>query len=308
MTSQPICKSCGQPIYGAYVAALGEAWHPEHFICAHCQRPISDKEYYRHQGVVFHITCFQQHIADRCACCGKPLLGPYLVDQWGTKFCTAHRDELLACRFCGRLISPRQQGRRTLNGEEIRCPICRSSAIEAIAQARPLFANLVQWVNGQGLWFNDLSLLIELRNRTQLAQFLREPGDTRALGATLHSTITQNGTLVRCEVRGVAILRGLPRTLFEGVTVHELGHAWLAVHGVVGLPPWSEEGFCEALAFRFYYEQRTAESRFYLSLIENSVDPIYGEGFRRVRAIARQCSWRTLLDTLLARKELPNIH
>jgi hypothetical protein len=174
---------------------------------------------------------------------------------------------------------------------------------------------LVQWVNSQGLMYNNLNLRIELRNRAQLAQFLREPGDTQSLGATLHTTYTENGRVVRTEVNGVTILRGLPATLFQGVTVHELGHAWLAVHSVTGLPRWAEEGFCELLAYRFLIQIATlalskaegVESRYHATNIERQTDPVYGEGFRRVHALAEASSFQHLIEALRMTKQLPTV-
>jgi len=263
--------------------------------------------FYKHQGAPYHKDCYRQTVASRCGLCGKPLMGSYLVDHWGTKFCPTHEGQYPPCRFCGRLVPPRHQGNSTSLAEGVRCPICRSSAIQAVKQARPIFARLVRWINGQGLWYNNLNLRIELRNRAQLAQFLREPGDTHALGATLQTTYTQNGRVVRTKVEGVAILRGLPATLFHGVTVHELGHAWLAVHSVTGLPRWAEEGFCELLAYRCYTQMATGESHYYAMSIERNTDPVYGDGFQHMRALAEHAGFTRLVEALSTTKQLPTI-
>ena len=93
-----------------------------------------------------------------------------------------------------------------------------------------------------------------------------------SLGVTSHSVHTINGRVTRIEVDGISVLRGLPSILFQGVTVHELGHAWLAVQGVQGLPSWAEEGFCELLAYRFYKELNTPESRYHVESIEKNTN------------------------------------
>jgi hypothetical protein len=165
----------------------------------------------------------------------------------------------------------------------------------------------VQWVNRQGLWYNDLELHIELRDRAQMTKFLRESRDTRSLGAILHTTYTKNGRLVRTEVDGVAILRGLPNILFQGVTVHELGHAWLVVHSVTDLPPWAVEGFCELLAYRFYQGILTDEGRYHAQCIEQSTDPVYGDGFRRLHSLVQAVGFQHLIEVLTTTKQLPTI-
>lgn len=305
MVVKPICKGCGQPICGTYVTALGATWHVEHLRCEICGQPIGNEGFYECQGRPLHPRCYCLHVAAHCAYCGRPLTSQYLVDYWGTKFCPEHQGQYPACRFCGRLVPPRHQASEAGRKEGTCCPICRARAIDSIAQARPIFARLVKWVNDQGLMYNGLQLRIELRNRAQLAQILRQAEDTRTMGATLSVARIENDRIVSRTILGVAILRGLPFTLFQGVTVHELGHAWLAVHGVETLQGWAEEGFCEFLAHRYYTELPNAESHYHAMSIEQSPDPVYGDGFRSLRSCAETIGFQRLLETLCVAKRLP---
>ncbi|HLG75302.1 MAG TPA: protein DA1 [Ktedonobacteraceae bacterium] len=302
MLAQPVCKGCGRPIYGHYLTALGATWHPEHFVCAACGRPITAASFQMHQGAPYHVECYNQRIAPRCAYCGKPLVGEYLVDHRGTRYCKEHQGQYPTCSFCGRLVPPHDQER---GAESIRCAVCRSSAIEDAEVARPIFRSLIQWVGSQGLRYNNLPLTLELCGRAKLAQYLQEHNQTHSLGATMSSAYMQNGRLVRREITGVAVLIGLPETLFRGVTIHELGHVWLIVHGIVQLPTWAEEGFCELLTYRYYGSLQTAESRYHAEGIERNADPVYGEGFRRMRALAEKMGWSRFIETLQTTKRLP---
>ena len=111
--------------------------------------------------------------------------------------------------------------------------------------------------------------------------------------------------MLRSEVRGVAVLLGLPATLFRGVTIHELGHVWLVVQGLYQLPPRSEEGFCELLSHRYYQQLNTPESIYHARAIEHNSDPIYGDGFRYVHKLAGKYSFPRLLEVLQTTKKLP---
>jgi LIM domain/Protein DA1 len=301
-----ICKGCAGPITSSYVEGLGSVWHPEHFTCVGCGSPIAAGGYYTHGGQPYHAACYASSIVPRCGCCGKPLLGAYLLDYWGVRYCTEHQDKAPQCRYCGRLLpqSTQTDSRAPTYATSTRCAVCHAAAVDVLAQAQPLFARCVRWINNEGLRFNNLDLRIELRNQTQLAAFLGRPGESRILGATLHDIHTRGGQVVATNVKGVAILRGLPSPLFEGVTVHELGHAWLAVHIVTELPSWAEEGFCELIAHRLYSRMATKESQFYLESIEKNPDPIYGAGFSRMHSIAQQMGFPQLLDMLRSRKGL----
>ncbi len=307
MTSQPICKQCGQPIGGSYITTLGATWHPEHFLCAACHQPIGNARFNLHEGAPYHPECYRQQVAPRCAYCGKPLMGEYLVDHWGTKYCKEHQRQYPACSFCGRLVPPQQQEPGVKSSGSVRCPVCRASAIETADQAQPVFSHLKRWVNGQGLMYNNLPLTLVLRDQSRLSELLKGHAEPHALGVTLSTTHTQNRQVIRTEVSGVAILEGLPTTLFQGVTIHELGHVWLIVHDVKGLPSWAEEGFCELLSYRYYTQLNTSEGRYYATGIEHNPHPVYGEGFRRVRAVADYMGFRRFVETMQRTKRLPSV-
>ncbi|GCE11560.1 protein DA1 [Tengunoibacter tsumagoiensis] len=331
----PICKQCGQPIQGRYITALNATWHPQHFVCAACQRPFEGESFMVHNDAPYHQTCYQNTILPRCAACGqplsgkyvidprtnssyhescyqntvvprctycnKPLMGEFLVDQWGNKFCQEHKQQFPACQFCGRLIPPAQQE----HGSDLqRCQICRSTAIEEISIARPLFGQVVRWMNGQGLLYHNQPISLELCDRVKLSERLKERHDPHSLGVTMSTTYTRNGQYLKTDIDGVSVLHGMPSVLFQGVTAHELGHVWLIVHEVRGLPSWAEEGFCELLAYRYYGGQSGAESAYFAKNIEQNRDPVYGDGFRRVKAIADREGFARFLSNLQTTKKM----
>ncbi len=331
---RPVCAGCGQPVAGEYIKALGAVWHPKHFVCAGCHRPIGSDSFLSHNnapyhkecynqfvaprctycgkpllgkfqlynGVPYHAECYSQFVAPRCAYCGKPLVSRFLIDHWGTKFCQEHQQQYPSCAYCGRLVAPQQQER---GAETVRCPTCRADAVETIEEAKPLYARVVHWASSQGLTYNNLPLKLELCDRTKLAQLLHERSSTHSLGVTMSTTYTENGRIVRTAVSGVAILHGLPAPLFQGVTMHELGHVWLVVHGVRNLPAWAEEGFCELLAYRYYQYLNTPEAHYHASSIEKNPDPAYGDGFRRLHALEEKYGFARLLTVLDTTKQLP---
>ncbi|MFL5624600.1 MAG: LIM domain-containing protein [Ktedonobacteraceae bacterium] len=113
MSTQPICKGCGQLINERYVLALSALWHPEHFLRSGCNRPMNSAAFYEHQGRSYHQQFYLKQIASRCAYCGKPLVSKYVKDSWGTKFCAEHTSEYPGCQFCGQLVPQRDQASNT---------------------------------------------------------------------------------------------------------------------------------------------------------------------------------------------------
>lgn len=333
----PRCKYCGQPVWGEYIIALDAHWHPEHFLCAGCGQPLGTgnyllgqgqpyhKEcyvayqaprcahcgqgivgaYMQHDGRSYHNTCFRENVAPRCVYCQKPLLGRYLIDAWGDKFCPEHENQYPHCSFCSRLIPPAQQTPGWQEYESLRCLVCRATAIDTAEQAQPLFSQCKQWIGQQGFRFNQLPLSLKLCERTKLLTLFGGRSENHPLGVTLTSTRVQDGRVIESRVEGVAVLQGMPALLFAGVVLHELGHVWLTVHGIESLPQWAEEGFCQLLSHRYYAGLGTLEARQRVTSLENETDPIYGDGFRHVRALSDQMGFERFVEALRVTKRLP---
>jgi hypothetical protein len=311
MAMSRVCKCCGKPLAGSYISALGADWHPDHFLCAACHLPIREASFTVHDGQPYHPQCYVERVLPRCAYCNAPLVGEYLVDGWGTKFCARHRQEYPACDFCGRLIPPSQQERGDpLAIQSKRCAVCRSRAIESWPSARPLYEEVTNWVKAQLPGFPAATFKLELCDRATLNRYISTigmspGGEIHTSGVTRSTQHFINGREVGTEVDGIAVLRGLPTPLFQGVLAHELGHAWLITQGITGLAPWLEEGLCEMLAHRYYSHLSTPEGRYYAQNIEQNPNPIYGEGFRKLRTTINRVGFLNYVTQLRANKHPP---
>lgn len=303
----PLCNYCGRPVWGNYISAMGTTWHPEHFLCAGCGRPLKDAEFQIAEGKPYHMACYMNYKAPRCVYCHKPLPGTYLIGPWGDKYCPEHEEQYPHCSFCSRLIPPQQQTPGWDAYGSSRCPVCRSTAIDAIEQGQPLFQQCKQWIGQQGFRFNQLPLRLDLWDRATLISRLQDRGINHPLGVTLSSRQTRNGYLISSNIEGVAVLQGMPATLFAGVVLHELGHVWLTVHRIETLPGWAEEGFCQLLSHRYYSDLNTPEARHYAQGLEQQRDPVYGDGFRSMRALSEQIGFQRLIGTLQTTKRLPGM-
>lgn len=177
------------------------------------------------------------------------------------------------------------------------------TAVDHIADARQHFQEIIRWINREGLNFNELSLKIQFQNQHDLTAFMQSPAKS-VLGAASRQKVSNRGKQVN-EVGCVAIRRGLPKPLFQGVTIHELTHVWCTVHEVVSLPEWAEEGFCELLAYRYYTQLLSPEGKFFAMNISKNPDPIYGQGFRFMKCIEDQLTFPVLIKNLIINKVLP---
>lgn len=305
MPGTPTCRRCGKLIIGQAASAFGACWHPEHFVCSGCARPIRDQSYSEVNGQPFHAACVRLRRGPRCGYCSAPLTGTFLVDYWGTQFCMAHKGQCPLCRFCSRIIPAVQAGRPGPAASEPVCNTCTQAAVTSIQHAQSLFVQDVDWLKWLGLDYLHLPLHVELCGPERMAHLMGGPGNLDTLGVTFKRMMMRNSVMSRVDVNGVALLSGLPSTLFHGVAVHELGHVWLGVQQVIGLPIWAEEGFCNALAYRRYREIGTPESTYQARALERSTDRVYGEGFRRVQVLVDKRGLHQVVTTLASSKRLP---
>lgn len=255
-----------------------------------------------------------------CAVCGKLLFGGrFAIDAWDNIFCADHRQEYSPCSTCSRLICPRLTGGGVTyaDGRQV-CNQCRRTAIDTKEQAKPYVEHIAAWLYKIGLRFKGLILKIDLKDAREIAQAqvpLLGMGDRSSptgmgkghiLGYISRGKQIYNlGLKERRLVKGVTILSGLPRELFEGVVAHELGHAWLFLGKVDNLPPWQEEGFCNLLSYILHREHPTPEANFCLRVLEEDPNPVYGDGFRRVRAIFKKHGFGESLSYTYEHRRFP---
>ncbi len=254
-----------------------------------------------------------------CTVCGKMLVaGRFGVDLWGNIYCESHRREYSQCTACSRLVCPRLTGGGvTYTDGRLICNLCRQTAVDTKEQAKPIVEKIAIWLHEIGVRFEGLILKIDLKNAHEMSQqriglLNHDNSSPTGLGqgqfmGYIVRAMEHHGKQKKRLVKGVTALSGLPRELFEGIMVHELGHAWLYLAHVDGLSPWQEEGFCNLLAYVFHKDRPTAEAKYYTKLLEQDPDPIYGEGFRQVRDIFKKHGFGEALNYTFYQQKLPKL-
>ncbi|XP_011613070.2 leupaxin [Takifugu rubripes] len=91
-----LCKKC---IVGKIITALGEVWHPEHFVCVVCKTELSSTGFFERDGRPYCNKDYHQLFSHRCAYCKGPILHNILtaLDQ------TWHPEHFF-CAHCGGLF------------------------------------------------------------------------------------------------------------------------------------------------------------------------------------------------------------
>ncbi len=230
-------------------------------------------------------------MAKRCAICRQPLLGEYIVDHWGTEICAKHEKEVIPCAYCGRLMT----NTRTRGLEDApRCSECILQAVDSPIKARLPLQSVLAWFAHRDLSLEQSEVPLELCDRRVLDGYAQS-SESKHLGITRVITERSRGRSFR-RVERIAILRGLPVALFQGVVAHELGHAWLHKNDIHNLAAKSEEGFCELLSHMFYRQATGPGAAYYARTVEENRHPVYRGGFREMQERVKRRGFAVFLS------------
>jgi len=276
------CAACGELVGGNYIEALGKVWHPEHFCCSHCHKPLPEEFMAKGENPYCH-HCYEALFLEKCAICSRPLSGTYLVNQWGEKFCSEHDGELPQCLSCQRLICPALTGGgvQYADGRWV-CSLCRKTAVDRMKEARLAFKRVLQFLASLGVDLLQRKFPLELVDRDTLLSLSRYVDKDNTFGVTSKTFVIQSGQQVDRWVKKISILRGLPWEQFTMVVAHELGHAWLCLEKIDLKDRSTEEGFCELLAYLWLEQLGTDSAKVRMAGMKKNPNRVYGRGFRRV--------------------------
>ncbi|KAM9760024.1 uncharacterized protein ACNS7B_006386 isoform 1-T1 [Menidia menidia] len=96
-----VCGACKKPIAGQVVTAMGRTWHPEHFVCTHCQEEIGSRNFFERDGQPFCERDYHSLFSPRCHYCNGPIL-----DKVVTALDKTWHPEHFFCAQCGAFFGP----------------------------------------------------------------------------------------------------------------------------------------------------------------------------------------------------------
>ncbi|KAI3368820.1 hypothetical protein L3Q82_025799 [Scortum barcoo] len=98
-TAKGHCAACNKCIVGKMITALGEVWHPEHFVCVECKMELGTVGFFERDGQPYCDKDYHQLFSPRCAYCKGAIVQKILtaLDQ------TWHPEHFF-CTHCGSLF------------------------------------------------------------------------------------------------------------------------------------------------------------------------------------------------------------
>jgi len=112
----PKCAGCKHPITDNYISSLDAQWHPGCFVCATCNQPFADGNFFEHEGQPYCETHFHALKGSLCAGCSKPISGRCITAMF-RKFHPEH----FVCSFCLKQLN---KGTFKEKGEKPYCHEC----------------------------------------------------------------------------------------------------------------------------------------------------------------------------------------
>jgi len=112
----PKCAGCSMAIIENYISSLDAQWHPNCFVCATCNQPFEDGNFFEHEGAPYCETHFAALKGSLCAGCSKPISGRCVTAMF-RKFHPEH----FVCSFCLKQLN---KGTFKEKGEKPYCHEC----------------------------------------------------------------------------------------------------------------------------------------------------------------------------------------
>lgn len=220
----------------------------------------------------------------RCDICGKyPLI--FAIDMFGHKVCFKHRKEgkIGKCYFCGSFCFTEQSVMVSRNIYS--CHHCNTNTPK-ISELGQMASYIRDYYRGCGLgelprfWVNQVKYDYLIKNR-----------DGRACLAYAQKQVDNSYE--------ICLYEGLSRMIYLSTLAHEVLHLWLWEHG---LNPADDirEGFCNLGSYMVMKQVGTQAARLRMKMYERDPDVIYGNGFRKMKAIFDKGGWSEVIESLLA--------
>ena len=282
-------------------------------VCDWCGKKIaSNASFLRSEDKNFcSEKCFNQYaesLRPQCVVCGKRFLQGYTSD--GKNYCSraclettfkecanCHRrepsgmmigDQIFLCEYCSQLPAcsccqmPLDKFAKDLGDGRSLCKECARNAIFGQSDAEKLMTELRQELADKYKMGTKHLIEFELCTKSELKKESSGDGE-RELGLYIFNRKTLtffNHPIRNRETFRILILKGLPPDFFRSVGVHELTHDWMEENLPHIEEPEIREGFSEYVSWLYSKSEKLTRIPWRM---EQNTDPVYGDGFRKVR-------------------------
>ncbi len=271
--------------------------------------------------------CFNAYVESTlpvCDVCGKRFKSGFTCD--GKNYCSracletsfhecvhCHRreprgvilgDDLFLCEYCKELPAcsscqmPLDKFAKDLGDGRTLCRSCAKEAVFSQSEAESLMSALRETLADRFKMATKHTIKFDLCTRDELKKESAGDGE-HELGLFIFNSRSLSffgRTVRKSDEYRILILRGQPPDFFRGVGAHELAHDWMQENLPHIDDPQIREGFAEFVSWAYAKSEKLDRVPWRM---EQNTDPVYGDGFRKVRDMmgdARTASeWKKIL-------------
>ncbi|PKL83829.1 MAG: hypothetical protein CVV24_02870 [Ignavibacteriae bacterium HGW-Ignavibacteriae-3] len=254
--------------------------------CAYCGKIISG-EFIIFENKKYHESCCENYVIPKCAICDKPLRGTYNIDTYGNKFHKEHSSELAKCEICSRLICQQLTGggKKYNDGRNI-CNVCFRLAVFEQYKFKQLLSSVSSRLASFGIYLDMKKVSISGVDKIFLMNKFKGSGDL-GQGYCDSQTKTQyeNNKLINTSTfHMIYVLNGVPEIVVASTIAHELMHAWIVENAKENHSEEIIEGSCNYVSYLYLKSINDPSRNDQIKNLEKNPDPVYGDGFKLVRA------------------------
>jgi hypothetical protein len=336
ISAQKICNYCQKKIESSWLEVEAKYYHPEHFVCFNCLKPIGDKIFFIQNERYYDSACFSTFISNRCDYCGKPIISEsvhydskiyhqtcynesvgahcvvctdvvleeFFVDKRGNAVCKRHKDDAFRCFACQSFLSPIFNGSwEKYDDGRIICENCLKTMIVDMRDANKLMDEVKEELSKTGIVIDKKFKLSFVSMQDLKGKFENFVADH--LGVTKYEKTHMLGGLFSFNKFEINILYGLPKSLLRSVMAHELMHVWLFTNSPQPQDQQMCEGTCQYAAYLVLQSDSTEDGSYFLEHLMEQDDKIYGQGFQNVYDYVNSVGLKPWLDYLKHNEDAP---
>ncbi len=215
-------------------------------------------------------------------------------------FSNAFRRTKIFCSSCSSIMAKESQ--YALPDGRYLCSVCRAQVISQPDQILKIKKLVINRLIDEGVRFQEKrleSVPIEIVNVNRLAQLRNQPPSITQKGLTLtRSEMTLGGKLFGSTPKmshHIYILDNLIKIEFAGTLAHEIMHVWQNENQIKLAAPQCE-GLCNLGSWLAYNTIKSSKTPYFLKVMQENPDPVYGDGFRHVYSKYQQVGWEGVLQ------------
>lgn len=309
--ARPECSVCSEAVGNRYMKGAGnrvfcskkcfEKTLPR---CAYCKK-LCKQRFVKASGKNYcSKRCAENALLERCGNCGKAVYkGKVFTYADGKSLYCLPCSNKAQCMICYR---PEKNIRKQKNGNYI-CQSCDRDIIENIVDLQKLFIEVRVFLHEKFAFPMDHEIKLEmgyfeqfedgkLKEHRELGMFQYKGKIVyRAPAGKLKNSRQKAFYRIEDESCKIIVMDSLPRWKAAEVIAHELAHDYMRHrwHFIRDLK--LNEGFAEFIAAEYNF--LTGHGKWNYRM-ENSKDPIYGDGYRMFRQWAEHGSWKEIFRRL----------